>query len=337
MNPSGWNPGSILEMSGYYWRTCALHAAVKLDIFSLIGEDQVTCHELSRKLKADKRGLEVLLDALASLELLIKKDDTYKNSQPSQLFLSKASPRYVGFMIMHHYHLMDSWHNIDKAVLEGGPIRDRSSFSDEEWRESFLMGMFNSGMAVAPEVSKIIDLSGCSHLLDLGGGPGTFAIHFCLANPKLKASVFDLDTTRPFAEDTIQKFKVSDRVNFIAGDYVRDTGFGKNKFDAAWLSHILHGEGPEQAAEIIKKAVQALKPDSSIFIHDFILDETKTAPAFAALFSMNMFLGTDDGRSYSQGEISKMLRAAGVKEIKRLDFTGPTQSGILLGKTCFTP
>jgi hypothetical protein len=32
------NPGELLEISGYFWKTCALHAAVKLDVFTVIGE-----------------------------------------------------------------------------------------------------------------------------------------------------------------------------------------------------------------------------------------------------------------------------------------------------------
>ncbi len=322
-----------MEMSGYYWKTCTLHAGVKLNIFTIINENTLSLDEICNTLKADKRGLQTLLDALTALELLEKKDNFYTNSAPAKIFLSKNSPNYIGFMIMHHFHLMASWHNMDQAVLEGGPIRDRSSFSNEEWRENFLMGMFNIGMAIAPNISNVLDMSGCSHLLDLGGGPGTFAIHFCLANPKLKASVYDLETTRHFAQTTINKFKVADRIDFIPGDYTKDKTIADKKFDIAWLSHILHGEGPDQAADIIKKAVKALKPRSKIFVHDFILNEKKTAPLFAALFSMNMYLGTDSGRSYSQNEISEMLKSAGVKNIKRLSFEGPTQSGILCGIT----
>lgn len=333
MTDFDWNPGSLLEMSGSYWKTCTLHTAVKLDIFSLIDNNLHTCVELREKLNADITGLQRLLDALAALGLLLKKEAHYKNSEAAHLFLSKKSPRYIGFMIMHHYHLMESWHKMDKAVLEGGPIRNRSSFSDEDRRESFLMGMFNIGMAVAPQAAKTIDLTGCSHIIDLGGGPGTFAIHFCMENPQLKATVFDLDTTRPFAEKTIEQFKLSNRVKFISGDYVEDPSLGDTLFDAAWLSHILHGEGPEKAADMIKKTVKILKPGSKIYIHDFILNESKTAPLFASLFSINMFLGTEGGQSYSQEEISEMLRSAGVQHIKRLSFEGPTQSGILYGIT----
>jgi hypothetical protein len=37
-----WTSGTLLEMSGYYWKTCTLHAGVSLDIFTLIGSDCVS-------------------------------------------------------------------------------------------------------------------------------------------------------------------------------------------------------------------------------------------------------------------------------------------------------
>ncbi len=222
---------------------------------------------------------------------------------------------------------------MDQAILEGKPTRPRSSFSDEERRESFLMGMFNIGMAIAPKLSKELDLKGCTNLLDFGGGPGTYAIHFCLANPGLNASVYDLETTQPFAEKTIQRFNVSKQVKFTPCNYITDEITQLKSFDAAWLSHILHGEGPEQAEQIIGKAVSALKPNSKIFIHEFILNDNMDGPMFPALFSINMYLGTPGGQSYSENQIKQMLEKHGVHTIQRLDFSGPTQSGILCGVT----
>lgn len=333
MTSFDWNPGSLLGMSGYYWKTCALHTAVKLDIFTAIGSDALSCGDINKKVGVDQRGLSVLLNALCALELLVKEDEIYSNSPSALTFLSKSSEKYLGFMILHHHHLMESWHRMDKSIMEGRPCDLRSSFADEERRESFLMGMFNTAMATAPGLSKELDLSGCKRLLDFGGGPGTYAIHFCLANPKLTAAVYDLATTRPFAEKTIQRFKVSDRIDFIAGNYVTEEFSQPGSFDAAWLSHIIHGEGPGKAREVIGKAVSALKPGSKIYIHDFFLNETRDGPLFPALFSINMYLRTEEGKSYSETEVSDMLRAHGVGRIKRLPFEGPTQSGILSGIT----
>ncbi|MCP4723257.1 MAG: class I SAM-dependent methyltransferase, partial [Desulfobacteraceae bacterium] len=120
-------------------------------------------------------------------------------------------------------------------------------------------------------------------------------------------------------------------ISFIPGDYTRDNFCLDQKFDTAWLSHILHGEGPEMAEKIIARAAAALRPGGKIFIHDFILDNTMDSPLFPALFSLNMFLGTKQGQSYSEEQLVDMLTNQGVKNIVRLDFAGPTQSGILTG------
>jgi hypothetical protein len=44
-----------------------------------------------------------------------------------------------------------------------------------------------------------------------------------------------------------------------------------------------------------------------------------------------MFLGTDSGQSYSEAQIFSMLKNQGIKDVKRLDFTGPNESGIIYG------
>ncbi len=72
--------------------------------------------------------------------LFVKKNNKYSNSPPALAFLSKESEQYLGFMIMHHHHLMESWHKMDKAVVEGGPNRVSASFSDEERRKNYLVG-----------------------------------------------------------------------------------------------------------------------------------------------------------------------------------------------------
>ena len=329
MTTLSWNPGELLELSGAFWKTCALHAAVKLDVFSVIGNDRMRAEAVAEKISGSLHGVERLLNALVAMGLLEKDGDIYVNIPAGQEFLSKKSAKYLGHIIMHHHHLVEGWSQLDRAVLSGQPVRSRSSFSKEEWRESFLMGMFNMAMNMAPRLVPSIDLSSRHHLLDLGGGPGTYAIHFCLKNPGLKATVFDLPTTAPFAEKTIKRFEMGDRIDFMAGNYVEDEISGK--YDAAWLSHILHGEGPQTCREIIQKTVAAMEPGASIVIHDFILDDSMDGPLFPALFSLNMLLGTESGQSYSESQIREMLSACGVKNIRRLAIQSPNDSGIIIG------
>ena len=324
-----WHPGRLLEVSGSYWRTCALHAGVKLGIFTTIGEDRVTASAVAKKLGTDEDGTTRLLDALTAMALLSKKDGHYLNTPMSRTYLSKDSDRYIGYMIRHHHHLMESWSRLDEAVTSGQPISARNPIKEEDRREDFLMGMFNTASQMAPTLVTEFDLSGRRHLLDLGGGPGTYAIHFCRQNPQLRATVFDLPTTRPFAEKTIARFNLTGRIDFIPGNYVDEEIAGS--YDIVWMSHILHSEGPETVGQLFKKVAAILEPDGMIMVHDFILADTMDGPLFPALFSLNMLVRTQSGRSYSQNQITAMLAEAGFKSIQRQSYRGPTESGVITG------
>jgi hypothetical protein len=325
-----WSVPQLLETSGGYWSTCALHAGVKLNVFTPLSGATLPASELAKKLDCDARGLAMLLNALAAMELLEKQGESYTATPFAAMFLSRTSPEYLGHIIMHHHHLMSGWTNLDQAVKNGQPVRERASHEDvESSRESFLMGMFNLAMQIAPKIVPEIDLSGRRRLIDLGGGPGTYAIHFCQQNPELQAVVCDLPTTRGFAEQTIERFGLSDRISFVARDFESEevpTGF-----DVAWLSHILHGMGPKDCGKVLKKALSALEPGGLILVQEFILDDSKDAPLFPALFSLNMLLGTPEGQSYSQGELFDMLTASGATDLRRIPLQLPNGAGVVAG------
>jgi SAM-dependent methyltransferase len=329
MSQTEWTPGDLLELSGHFWKTCALHAGVKLGVFSKIGADALGAEEVARRVNSSDDGVARLLNALAAMGLLEKRDGRFACRPSVRALLSQDSPAYLGHIMMHHHHLMESWARLDQSVSSGRPIRERTSVGREAWRESFLLGMYNLAMALAPRMVEAVDLSSRRRFLDLGGGPGTYAIHFCLKNPAMTATVFDLPTTRPFAEKTIARFRLSDRITFAAGDYHDDEIPGR--YDAAWLSHILHAEGPDECLKIIRKAVAALQPGGMLIIHEFILDDAMDGPEFPALFSLNMLLQTESGRAYAERELRDMLMTAGVHGIRRIPIKTPNDSGILAG------
>lgn len=322
--------GELLKVSGSYWEACALHAAVMLDLFDLIGEKSLPAVEVAARLGAEGRGTEMLLDALAAMHLLSRKDGLFANTSDSSMYLRPGSEEYVGNIIKHHHYLVEGWSRLHESVLSGKPARpDRVADRGGDQLEAFLMGMFNLASGLAPRLVPTIDMTGRKKLLDLGGGPGTYALHFCRVNTDLAAVVYDLPTTRHFAEKTINRFGMDNRVSFVEGDYLKDDLPGG--FDAAWLSHVLHGEGPHGCATMLKKVAAALDPGGLLLIHEFILDDTMDGPLHPALFSLNMLLGTPEGRAYSESQLAEMMREAGLSDIRRLPFTSPAQTGIMAG------
>ncbi len=323
-----WNVGELLDTSSSYWKSCTIHAGVKLELFTQLNNSKFSAVEIAQKINGDERGVCSLLNALKAMELLQKENDRFSNTAFSKKYLDKNSEDYQGHIIMHHHHLVDGWAQLDHAVLTGHPVETRS-YGEEKERESFQLGMFNLAMAIAPKLAEQVDLEGKKRLLDLGGGPGTHAIHFCMANPELTATIYDRPTTRDFAMQTVKQFGLEDRIDFAAGDFNIDLIEGT--YDVAWLSHILHSNGPEECEKLIEKTKAAMEPGGLIMIHDFFLNDTNDGPLFPALFSLNMLLNNELGRSYSEREAFEMLGKAGIKAIHRLPFQSANDSYVLCG------
>jgi SAM-dependent methyltransferase len=303
---------------------------VALDLVTPLAGEALTAVEVAGRLGVDERGVAMLLDALAAMALVHKRGERYGATPFAAQYLAKSSPDYLGHIIMHHHHLMPGWAWLDEAVPHGGPVKESASHGDDEGaRESFLMGMFNLAMQSAPRVVPLMDLSGRRRLLDLGGGPGTWAIHFCRQNPGLEAVVYDLPTTRRFAEETVARFGLAERIGFVAGDFLE--GDIPKGFDVVWVSHILHAYGPDQCAVILEKAVAALEPGGLLLVQEFILDDAGTGPLFPALFSLNMLVGTPSGQSYAERELCSMMASAGLRDVGRLPLELPNGAGIIAG------
>jgi predicted O-methyltransferase YrrM len=328
MGDEVWNAERLLRTSGSYWEACTLHTGVSLEVFTRLGDQHLTAKDFAVKIGASERGVTLLLNALTSMGLLVKQDNSYRNTAEGKELLIKDSPRYCGSLIAHHAVLINYWSRLPQAVTSGQPVKT-VPYKDEDERETFLMGMFNLGMASAPRIAELIDLSGRHHLLDLGGGPGTYAIHFCMANPALKAVIFDFPESRSCALRMVKQFNLEDRVDFMAGNYLEEEIGGV--YDVAWLSHILHAEGKNDCKKIIQKTVSVMEPGGLILIHDFILDDSQDKPLFPALFGLNMLINTPQGQSYSGTQIEDMLCTAGLKDVKRIPYRGPNDAGIICG------
>ena len=56
------------------------------------------------------------------------------------------------------------------------------------------------------------------HLLDLGGGPGTWTIAFLRAVPQARATLYDLPEVSPMARRHIEAAGLGGQVRFVPGD-----------------------------------------------------------------------------------------------------------------------
>ena len=320
----------ISDLCAGYWKSQTLIVAIEFEIFTKLYKSGKSAILLARQIKSDKRATEMLLNALTGLGFLSKKGDMFKNRQISDRFLVKGRPMYQGNRILLSGNLWDNWGKLNRSVKTGGPVAFDNVCDevDPERRRVFISAMRDFSVLKSKEVAKSVDLSDCKLLLDLGGGPGSFAIEFVKANSGLNAVVFDLEGVTEITNAYINEAKLEKRISTINGECLTDS-YGKGLYDVVFVSNLLHMYDEKINLKIVKKCLAALRCAGRIIVHDFLLDNSLTTPGFASLFSLNMLTATHGGRNYSANEITKWLRQVGFGNLQQINLS--SDSGLVIG------
>lgn len=296
--------GELRKLWGGFWSSRVLLTANNFRVFDYLKSPK-TASQAARVLKADKRAVEILLDAVAALGLIKKSANKYRNSALADRFLVKGSPYYQGDIIRHADILWQNWAGLDEVVKTGKPSRRAREHG------SFIKGMHNIASLKAPDVIRAVDMKGVKKALDLGGGPGTYTME--MARKGAAVTLFDVPETVKIAQGIIRKSGLKN-IRFIKGDFMID-GIG-NGYDLIFLSQIVHAFSAEDSIALLKKCRDALNPGGRIAVQEFYIDKSRAYPPNSALFSVNMLVNTEGGRCYAPSEIKQWLSALKLREIK---------------------
>ena len=267
-----------------------LIAAIELGLFTAIGTGVWTIPDLAREMKVSERGLGILCRNLAMAGVLKKQGEAYRNSRLGATALNAHHPDYRGdYLQLITRHWAD-WGRVLESVKNGLPL-DHDEPEEPDYRRRFTWAMHHRTLEIAPKIAAQIDLRGARTLLDLGGGPGTYAMAFLSKNPTLRATVpVDLLTES------------------IPGVY-----------DVIWYSNVLHIYSPTDNQVLFQRTLASLNPGGRLLIQDaFLHDRDGLFPEEASLFAVSMLLFTLQGNTYSAAETRAWLTDAGFERIKVL-------------------
>jgi hypothetical protein len=300
----------LLEMANGFRASCVLGAAAELDLFTALGSRAMTAEEIAATLSSDVRGMRILLDALAALGLLDKREQSYAVPEPMRPLLVEGSPRTLLPMVRHMMCVLRSWSQLAAVVRSGKPaVRQASIRGAEADRAAFIAAMHSVSAPAADElVGRLMPL-GFEHLLDVGGASGTWTMALLRAVPHATATIFDLPDAIEQARRRIGSTEFASRVRFAAGDFYTDELPGGADF--AWVSAIAHQHGREHNRELFGKVFRALGAGGQIGIRDMLMDPSRTRPVDGALFAVNMLVNTESGGTFTFDEFRDDLRAAG--------------------------
>lgn len=314
------------EMSRGFMHSAILLTACDQEIFEALGGEPASAPKLAEALGLDARALEIVLLALASDGYVLKEGELFRLNPDFAPFLLSEGEQTQVHILRHNYHLMQRWVRLSQTLYDGKPIPRIPE--DPVQMRAFICGMADISRASSREVAEKFDFSPYRRLLDLGGGPGTAAITFAQKYPNLHCVVFDLPGPITIAREQIAAAGVGDRVTTQAGDYFMEMLGGG--YDIIYVSNIIHSMGEKETATLVDKCRRALAPGGTLAIKEFFLDEDRTSPAGAAMFSVNMLVNTERGKSYTLGEVKAIMERAGFGEFKTIDVA--MYSRLLVGK-----
>ncbi|MDP2659217.1 MAG: methyltransferase, partial [Dehalococcoidia bacterium] len=280
----------LMDLAVGYQKSMVLLSASKLGVFGALSKGPLTAEAVAQRCRASARSISMLLNASVSLGLLSKEGDRFSNSSMAERFLTPGERGYLG----NYLDLMDDgyrkWGCLTEAVRENrraGP-RERDAGKDPDWNRRFTMAMHQGARILAARVARILELKGRRRLVDVGGGPGTFALAMVKTNPGLEATIFDLPGVLEITRELVEESGLSGRVRLQPGDYHRDA-FGTDN-DVVLLFGILHSESLDNRRMLLRKAWDSLAPGGLVVTRQVLLDENKAGPVEGALFSLQMLL-----------------------------------------------
>jgi predicted O-methyltransferase YrrM len=303
---------------GYYWECKVLLTAVKLDLFGAVAGPAKTPADVSRRIHADPRAVELLMNALVAIGLLRKNGEHFVNAPEAEQCLVKGSPMYAGHLLLLQDAEWENWGKLETTIQTGkSPVKEHLFRSDPRLAENVLLILHRVALQHAPNLARQIDLNGALTLLDLGGGAGTHAMAFCQAYPSLRATVFDLPETLQTTARLLKEAELENRVTLLSGDFNRDPLGGP--YDAVLMSDILHYQDPGANAALVRKVYNVLVPGGCVIIKDRFLDDDRTSPAWTAVFAVHLMVNTEKGRCYTLNEVSEWLTVAGFQQMDEIE------------------
>jgi len=294
----------VLDLTWAGRQACLVQAAHATGVFRRLGAGPTTARQAADDLGLDAAALERALIALAATGLADRQGDIWHLTPKAHATLLSGALCYQGHAIAHGAQVAGIWYDLESVLRgrRGGWVYCEEGRPGHRSHRDFILAMHNMAMAGrGAQLAERVDLRGRRALMDVGGGPGSYAMALVERTPGLTATVLDLPETIEIAREVIARLGMSDRVRTLPGDW-NTSDFGEGN-DAVMLSNVLHG--PESRAEMkLAKAHRSLAPGGILIVQDFLLNAEKTGPVIPALF--NVMVG-----AFSLPELLRRLSAAG--------------------------
>jgi len=327
--PQEAGPQYLEDLATAYWYSEMLFTALEHDLFTILDDKGMTSHELAERLNWDPQGTERFLRALCSLGLLCHYEGKYSNTALAADYLVQGKKYYQGESILWRKYLSTGWRQLADCLKAGGRISyvdDADSLELMQRIRKYIRAMDNVARAKVQEMIPIFaGLFDEGEILELGAGSGAITAGFLEHFPNMKGILVDLQQVIPVTKEMIKERGLIERVQFQEANILEDWKLPPKQFALVILSNIVHAYSEREISQVLSKAAKVLKPDGYLLIHDFFLEHS---PDKAALFDLNMFINTYNGRTFPSGWVVEQLQKNGLQSTGLIPL--PSDTGVII-------
>jgi len=299
--------------------TAVIYVAAKLGLAELLRDGPQTPGALAKATGADERSLGRLLTALSTIGLCSRTGEGgYALTEVGACLDGEAERSFKGWTILEAEMLSKSWSGMLESVMTGKTAAELQGFASSfelmgrtpENVDKFNLAMTELTRLVTPDILHSYDFSGISHLMDVGGGSGELLGAIAQQNRKLRGTVFDLPRCAEAASRHLQQIGVSDRVEFVAGDFFKSV---PAIADAIILKSIIHDWNDARSISILRNCREALPAGGKLLLVERLMPEKPTATdedKAHALSDLNMMRGPG-GSERTKGQYQELVEQSG--------------------------
>jgi len=307
------NPEILHQMHFSFVPSRVLSAGLQLGVFSHLAAGRQTVAAVARAAGSNERGMRMLLDAMAPLGLLTKRNKRYRLTPLASRYLVRKSPDYLG-SFFESDGLWESWGQLVEVIRSGKPAY---RVEQQELAEQFFPVLVRTLHVLQRERARVaaraLDSAGRRkglRVLDVACGSGVWGIPYAELNGTARITVQDFPAILKVTRQYLQRHGVLRQYDFLPGD-LNTVDFGVSRYDLAILGNIVHSEGERSSRSLIRKLYRALASGGRLVIVDMIPNDQRTGPAFPVFFALNMLVNTESGDTFTLAEYSRWLQEAG--------------------------
>ncbi|MCP5396552.1 MAG: hypothetical protein H6918_07455 [Sphingomonadaceae bacterium] len=305
------------------YRLPVVTVAEEIGTFTALSDRGLTLEECAAQIGADARALSIHLGALAALGFVEKRGGKWRSTSLSRTWLHPDGAGYYGNFFS-RFRESNPIHAQLMTTLKTGerPDMELSKTNAKEWEKgdmsdeaAIAIAKFMHAHSVAPSKSAARNpmFGELTHLMDVGGGSGIFAIEFAKNWPDLRTTVMDLPAMARAAQSYIDAAGVGDRAD-TAGVNMFEEEWPRGP-DAHFFSNVFHDWSEETNSLLARKSFAALPSGGKIILHEMLMDDDGCGPWIPAAFSLLMLLGTL-GKQYTFEELRTILEGAGFTDVQ---------------------